>query len=1005
MVIAIGFLVRMRRLHIKFSRLPLLKIKTFWELVFRPIEFTTMPGGRIGNLLVGKEYRGVVFRFFFSSFRRFRVQFFSNSGAFEYKFFFFLRLVQAGYKVGIVNQTETAALKAIGNNKGKPMTRALTQVLSRSTLIGQELDPILVKTEGGEGEEDVSRVVELGSMGHYLMSIYEEPGGGNSKGNRMSARTKCNTTTTTTTNVTATEKDESPVVNIFIVAVQTSTGDIIYDSFQDGFMRKELETRLYHISPIELLLPPTLSRQTEKLIRSFNPHKEGISIERFEKYHLLDADQVIQETLSVGGGGGGNRGGGGRSLKKKNLEEMDDEDEDQDDEDEVIKGKQKANEILSSFPDGLRRTFGNVMHYLTRFSLQSLFFLECNYQHCISRMYMKLDSSSLKNLEIFENHATKFGKGTLFWVMNYAKTMMGKRMLIDWMRRPLLDKTAIEERLEAVSELLLGSSDELQQFLLAFQGVVDLERAICRLYYKKCSLFEFILVLKTFQLLQSVVPSTRDLTSQLLIRLIQEIPDIKSDLDYFFDSLTPSALSIDSSTSILQSEMFTQEAFPALTKQKKVISTIEQQLQEHLKDIRKILDIPSLQYKTVSNIEYLVEVKGTQSKHVPNNWILISGTKTLTRYHTPLIKELIPKLVLARECVALEAKHAWDSFLGQFAAKYEKFRKFVNVISVLDVLSSFSTLASREGYCKPSILSLEQPQQIRMVSGRHPIIEALLDTPCVPNTLNMCANVDSRNREAHGEQTHTKAIILTGPNMGGKTSISRQIALLVIMAQMGCYVPAEEFTLSILDGIYTRMGAHDDVMRGQSTFFVELMETSRLLAHSTDRSLVILDELGRGTSTHDGVAIAYATLEYLVSRVSAFTIFVSHYPTLARLVDKYPNHLSSFHMSFVQETEQKIAFLYQLVAGVEQRSYGLNVASLANIPKKIIERAAHFSGLLEKVVIERQSDHIFCQLFGLVLKMQTSEEITRTRLTFKSLQDDLIYCQKAKKQIITKDDH
>jgi len=263
----------------------------------------------------------------------------------------------------------------------------------------------------------------------------------------------------------------------------------------------------------------------------------------------------------------------------------------------------------------------------------------------------------------------------------------------------------------------------------------------------------------------------------------------------------------------------------------------------------------------------------------------------------------------------------------------------------------------------------------------------------IPNSIYMNDNVDREIPE--DARSDPKAIILTGPNMGGKTSIARQIALITLMAQIGSFVPATEAKISPVDGIFTRMGASDDMASGKSTFFVELLETSRLLELSTNKSLVILDELGRGTSTHDGVAIAYATLQYLISAVRPWTIFITHYPSLSTLADRFPKQLASFHMSFVPGEDGNVVFMFQLVQGMEGRSYGLNVARLAHIPETIIKRAAHFSNLLEHQVHERRSKVVFANLIQFAL--QKHKDMNTTAMAFKALKHDVDILEQQKK--------
>lgn len=254
-----------------------------------------------------------------------------------------------------------------------------------------------------------------------------------------------------------------------------------------------------------------------------------------------------------------------------------------------------------------------------------------------------------------------------------------------------------------------------------------------------------------------------------------------------------------------------------------------------------------------------------------------------------------------------------NSAYSEISEKYETFRQVVNCLAHIDCLLSLSTIASQTDYVRPEFT--DEESKIEVVAGRHPIVEKL--TTYVPNDIHF-----------GGGNGRPKAMILTGPNMGGKSSYIRQIALICIMAQIGCYVPATSAKLGILDAVYTRMGASDNMMRGESTFMVELHETSDIMKQATSRSLVILDELGRGTSTHDGQAIAHAVLHYFLQEIKSITLFVTHYPSLGKLVNVFPDQLVNGYMSYLQEEGagengiENIVFLYKLVDGIAMNSYG-----------------------------------------------------------------------------------
>lgn len=299
-----------------------------------------------------------------------------------------------------------------------------------------------------------------------------------------------------------------------------------------------------------------------------------------------------------------------------------------------------------------------------------------------------------------------------------------------------------------------------------------------------------------------------------------------------------------------------------------------------------------------------------------------------------------------KESLAAECDIAFKKFLAEISTKYQELRDCVQSLATLDCLFSLATVASQPNYCKPQFTS---ETCIEVVEGRHPMVEQLLIDAYVPNDISL-------------HSSSKRAMVVTGPNMGGKSSYVRQVALISIMAQIGSYVPAESAKLGLLDAVFTRMGAFDNMMAGESTFMVELSETSDILKMATNRSLVILDELGRGTSTHDGVAIAHAVLDYVVREIKCMTLFVTHYPLLAAFGERYSGEVVNAHMKFTEgekgegeDAGEDITFLYTVGEGVAHRSYGLNVARLAGIPRTCLQTAAVKSTQLETELKEKES--------------------------------------------------
>jgi len=304
-------------------------------------------------------------------------------------------------------------------------------------------------------------------------------------------------------------------------------------------------------------------------------------------------------------------------------------------------------------------------------------------------------------------------------------------------------------------------------------------------------------------------------------------------------------------------------------------------------------------------------------------------TKVFTRYHSPEVRRKIQERARYRETLEAEAHKAFRSFLEEIIQDhYSILRHTVNTLATIDCLVSLSHVALRDGYVRPEF---SEDDTLEIIEGRHPMVEALRTDPFVPNDVHMGGDV-ARNK------------IITGPNMGGKSSSVRMVALIAIMAQIGSYVPAKSVKLSMLDGILTRMGASDELARGRSTFMVEMSETGEILQSATDKSLVILDELGRGTSTTDGMSIADAVLQHLVQKVRCKTLFITHYPMVAMdLERKFPAEIENLHMGYMAESRidgrTEVTFLYRLTPGIATNSFGVECARLAGLPEKVLEVA------------------------------------------------------------------
>ncbi|KAJ1331048.1 DNA mismatch repair protein MSH3 [Microdochium nivale] len=817
------------------------------------------------------------------------------------------RLVAAGHKVGVVRQIETAALKKAGDNRNAPFTRKLTNVYTKGTYIDEagELDQTSTSTTPAAG---------------YLLCITE-------------------------TKAKGWGTDEK--VEVGILAVQPATGDIIYDNFEDGFMRSDIETRLLHISPCEFLIVGDLTKASDKLIQhlsgsSTNVFGERSRVERVPKTKTLAAEAYSHVTQFYA------------EKLKDNV------------------NNPQANTLLDKvlkLPELVTICLSSMINHLKEYGLEHIFDLTKYFQSFSARQHMLINGTTLESLEVYRNATDSSEKGSLFWALDKTVTRFGQRLLRKWIGRPLLDRDSLQERITAVEELLENAStrkvDQIEHLLRNTR--TDLERSLIRIYYGKCTRPELLSVLQTLQRISTEfvkVQSAEEsgFKSALIGDAVASLPRILPTVISFLDKISAEAARKDDKYAFFRETEETDD----ITNHKLGIACVEQELDAHRSEAASKLGKKSeVTYVTVSGIEYLIEVPNADLKKVPASWAKISGTKKLSRFHTPEVVRMIADRDQHREALSAACDKAFIDLLRAIAADYQPLRDAVSSLATLDCLVSLSKVAMMPGYSKPILLPSSDPPTISIAGGRHPIAEQTLATSYIPFTTTLSSPAPL----AH---------LITGPNMGGKSSFVRSVALLVILAQIGSYVPADSFSLTLMDAIFTRMGARDNLFTGESTFMVEVSETSSILRTATPRSLVILDELGRGTSTHDGVAIADAVLQHMVQDVGCLTLFITHYQSLSRVADGLGGRCKNVHMRFTatrngQDThdddsldqpgddaqataavDEEITFLYEVGEGVAHRSYGLNVARLARIPRKVLDVAARKSQELEHEIKKRR---------------------------------------------------
>ncbi|KAF4765676.1 hypothetical protein N7455_004560 [Penicillium solitum] len=799
------------------------------------------------------------------------------------------RLVTAGHKVGVVRQIETAALKAAGDNRNAPFVRKLTNLYTKGTYIDD--------AEGLQGPAPAAGGASPATG--YMLCMTE-------------------------TNAKGPGNDER--VHVGIVAVQPATGDVIYDDFEDGFMRSEIETRLLHIAPCEILIVGEMSRASEKLVQHLSGSKmnvfgDAVRLERAQKKKTSAAEAHSHVSGFYAG-----------KMRATSTEE-----------------DTQAAKLLQNvlgLPEQVTICLSAMIEHMTEYGLEHVFDLTKYFQPFSARSHMLLNGNTLVSLEIYQNQTDHSTKGSLFWTLDRTHTRFGQRMLRQWVGRPLLDKVRLEERTNAVEELIDPARavpvERVRGLLHKVKS--DLEKSLIRIYYGKCERPELLTVLQAMQMIAMEFadiksPAQTGFQSSLVSDAIASLPTIRASVVKFLDKINMHAARTNDKYTFFREAEETEE----IGELKLQIGNTEHGFLEHRKEAASTIGRGKVEYSTVSGIEYLIEIENNSPalKRVPASWVKVSGTKRVSRFHTPEVIQLIRERDQYKEALAAACDQAYKTLLADIAAQYQSFRDCIQSLATLDCLLSLADIAQQPGYVKPEYT---EEAGLHIEQGRHPMVEQLLTDTYVPNDTNL-------------QHAGTRALLVTGPNMGGKSSYVRQVALIAIMGQIGSYVPAASARLGLLDAVFTRMGAFDNMLAGESTFMVELSETADILKQATPRSLVILDELGRGTSTHDGVAIAQAVLDYMVRSIQSLTLFITHYQHLSRMVHSFPDQaLRNVHMRFTEtgnkdkEGEGEITFLYEVTEGVAHRSYGLNVARLANLPSTVIDVARQKSAELEESI-------------------------------------------------------
>lgn len=869
------------------------------------------------------------------------------------------QLVAKGYRVARVEQTETPEMLKERNStlakKAKVVRREVCSLLSIGTNTASFLD---------------ARITSQNQLAKYLLALKESV---------------------------------DPGQNAFrfgICLINCVTGAIQLGEFDDSEQRDRLKTLFAQFTIVEIVNERGgLSEDTRLMLKYSAP--DAVRSELRVGKEFWDAQHTIEEIERAG-----YFKESGWPVEVLNHLEMD----------KTVKPEaQLAISALGGCIWHLRRSIidqelvslGNFKHYKpadeeAREHRESVNATELEKDE-LRQQYVVLDAQTIQNLEILANNYNGSRSGSLIDIMDKTVTSFGKRLFQEWVLKPLCKTADINERLDAVEEL--GKNGDIMMEIRDYlRKLPDLERLLSRIHalgsmhrskehpdsraimyesetYNIRKIRDFVSVLNGFgtamTLATDLGPRLEQLESPLLQAILKIVksgeeshanghfPDLTAKLEFFRHSFDQKAA--QKSGVIIPQDGVDPEYDSACAD----IVQVEAEFEEYLSEQRSALKCRQIEYWGKKKEDrYQLEVpESALSSRQPKEYELKSRKKGYKRFHTPTIRGLLKRLAAAEERKELAFKDQTRRIFHKFDEDYKFWMKAIQCLSVLDCLISLGLVSSQsDGYSRPEVVSAQSVNGgmpfIEIEDGVHPCVAATFDSTAGGAGCDFIPN-DSRL----GIAKHGPMILLSGPNMGGKSTLLRQTCVLALMAQIGCFVPAAKCRLSPVDRVFTRIGASDRILAGQSTLFVELAETATILNHATQHSLVILDELGRGTSTFDGTAIAYAVVEHLLRDVQCRAMFATHYHSL---VEEYAEHtqVSLGHMGCLvdPENDRKVTFLYKLEPGMCPKSYGINVAMLAKLPQEVIDCAARKSEQFEQSLQQASADSSAARILNHVQK-------------------------------------
>ncbi|PCI23509.1 MAG: DNA mismatch repair protein MutS [SAR324 cluster bacterium] len=678
-----------------------------------------------------------------------------------------------------------------------------------------------------------------------------------------------------------------------------TTGEFELDQLNIRHGMGELLELLYLYKPREILVPQSRGEKEQLFVQEFLEQAEhmlqvegqGPHIEHLDAYHFEfhNSDRTLKEHFQVG------------SL---------------------------AGFGVDSHPFGIQAA-GALLNYLKETQKDALSHI-LSIKRIQKSDKMLLDESTVRNLELFEASSGSSKQNTLIHLLDATKTAMGARMLRRWMAAPLLQKTQIERRLDSV-DAFLKKQDLATAMRDIFAKIGDLERIIARIAMPATSITDLVRLRESLEQVQKLPEFFQDFDGSCLYQLVDAFDPLQELCRSLQEQILPEPKTKlkDGGYINFGVNEHLDELKHLMKNGKQLIANLEAQEKEKT-------GISSLKIKFNRVFGYFIEVSNASKHLVPDHYVRKQTLVNNERYVTEELNELEESILSAAdESIALELE-IFTALKKDLQSQTGRVQKTAKVIAELDVLATFSFNALMLNYVRPELDGNPKRHVMEVKEGRHPVIESLnLDEPFIPNDIRL---------DSQGEFIQ----VITGPNMGGKSTFMRQKALIALMAQMGSFVPATQAKLPIFDRIFTRVGASDNLTRGQSTFMVEMSEAASILNNATSQSLIILDEIGRGTSTFDGISIAWAIVEH-IHNLKALTLFATHYHELVLLEEQLPGVANA--KVVIHEEDDNIVFLRKVVPGQADKSYGIQVARLAGLPLQVVQRA---KGVLEKLEVAEQ---------------------------------------------------